>query len=146
MGQEGVVGPDHGAVYVGILDAFEEPAGEHRREQHLGIDAVEILFPKALLGGTGSFSRAAVGVEVGAAGELDLVAPGDVLAVAKQGLALDQPALSSFGQVDQSGRPVLPPLGDVLHKYIGRRLHMPISADYLVLSAHGRSLFGSATG
>src|SRR3712207_9194688 len=67
-----------------------EAAGEHRREEDLGVDAVLVLFTQALLGIARPLGRRAVGVVVGGAGEAHRMAAGDVLAVLHRVLALDR--------------------------------------------------------
>ena len=127
FGEEGVVGPDHGAVYLGVGYALQEASHEHRREEHFGVYAVQVLLSQTLIGRACAFGGAAVGVEVGAARELHLVAAGDVLPVAKHRLALYQPGFAAFRQVDQARRSVLPLLWHILDETFRRNLYVSVT-------------------
>ena len=132
-----VVGPQHRPVDLAVGDALEEAGREHGREEHLGVDAVLVLLPEPLLGRARAVVRRAVGPVVRAGVEADRAAPGDVLAVLEQRLALDEPALAALGQLDEAGRAVAPTSrGRSLHPGIGRRLDVPVGGDRPVVARH----------
>ena len=140
--EPGVVRADHRAVHVAIGDPLEEPRGEHRREQHLGVDTVLVLLAETLLGGAGAVVGRPVGLEVGRGIEADRAAAGDVLAVLQQRLALDDPALAAIGKGDEPGRPLLSPVGYVPHPRVRGRLDVTVGRDHLVRACHGCQPFG----
>jgi len=136
LGQPRVVRLHHRHVGVAIGDLLEEPAGEHRREQQLGVEAVFVLLLEPLDAVAGPGGARAVVVEVALARELHHAAALQVLARVGEGHALHQPRVApAVGEPDEAGRPVLELLGYVLHE-VGRSLEVTVPGDDVVLAAH----------
>src|SRR6202040_269031 len=86
--------------------------------------------------------RRAVRLPIGSGGKRDRVASGHVLAVLQQGLAFYHPALAAVVELDQSGRPVPPLIGDVADPRIWGRLDMTVGGDQLIVACHRNSPMG----
>ena len=136
LGEERVVGLDHGEVDLAVLDSLEKPGGEDRREQHLAVDAVLVLLPQALSGVPGAGGTAPVVVEVGAASEAHRLPRRDVLPIVEHRHPFDDPALSAFGQLDEPRRSLLPFLRHVLDPYVRWSFHVAVGRNHLIFSLH----------
>ena len=135
IGQPRVVGTNHCPIYVGILDAFEKARCEHRWEQHLGIEAVFVLFTQALLCRPRAVVGRAVGLVIRTEVEADRPAAGDVLPVLQHGHAFDQPAFAAVFELHETRRSVGPLLGHVLVPE-RRCLDVSVARDHFVVASH----------
>ena len=128
LGQEIVEGPHHGHIRLAVLDVLDEAGDEHRRVEHLGIDAVPVLLAETLACVAGARDRRRpVGLPVRAALDLERSAGGNILAVVNERAPLDDPPLTSGAQLDQPRRPVHVLVRHVPDPGVRRDLQMPVA-------------------
>ena len=136
LGEPVVVAADHCFVDFVMGDiAPEDGAGDHRREQDLGVHAVLVLLPDALLGragagGVGDLEAKGLPGSLGAAGaqieEIGL----------QQRLPLDHQRVAAIRQMNGVRRAVAVFLRHPMHPPLRRHFEMPVGRHQIVLPRH----------
>ena len=136
LGEPVVVAADHRLVDLVMGDiAPEDGAGDHRREQHLGVHAVLVLLADALLrragaGGVGDLEAKGLPGPLGAAGaQVEEIG-------FQQRLTLDHQRVTAIRQMHGVRRAVAVFLRHPVHPALRRHLEMPVARHQIILPRH----------